>query len=285
MYSIEKELQFLRLFVSKEYTEDKKCYSETEIQAVENRLRYKLPAPIRQLYQYMGDILVNSYYVKPLELLHWENNCLGFFISPETDMIIGVCKDENPNFLFEWENGDYKDNACDYLGDIEEAYEEEDFPKIQPAIDAYLAYWDEHRESPAFSAKRLNHNLRYVSLLDAYCIFLSAHAICEWAEISGRNYFTTSDICFEPDRLEQQNALNSKILQSFAPLSTHTELLEKGTPILMAYKHENPNALLVLMEDDIALTLLTTQEPEKSFIANFENQTGLQIIQHDHQCL
>ena len=71
MYSIEKELKILRQFVKLEHMDNAegwRCYSEDELTAAEERLRAKLPLPIREIYLYMADLLISSNYLRPLEL-------------------------------------------------------------------------------------------------------------------------------------------------------------------------------------------------------------------------
>ena len=93
MYAIEKELKTLRQFISPRHMEGLKkwkCYSENEISAAEKRLHMKLPFPIRDIYRHMADLLITSGYLRPLELLHWEGNYLGFFLAPGEGDVIGI---------------------------------------------------------------------------------------------------------------------------------------------------------------------------------------------------
>ena len=78
MYSLETELKLLRPFVQKSPTY-KRRYSEEDILAAEQRLNYKLPAPLKFMYLYMSDLLFVGYYLRPLELLHWDHDHLGIF--------------------------------------------------------------------------------------------------------------------------------------------------------------------------------------------------------------
>lgn len=287
MILIENELKLLRPFVKKEYVEDRKCYSEKEIKRTEARLQCNLPSPVKSIYMYMGDVLVNSNYLKPLELLHWECGYLGFFISPESETIIGISKFGDPNVLFKWENGDYSGEASDYLDEIEEYYDEGNHSKMKRAIQKYLQYWEsiEKINVPSFSAERLSHEFRYNYLLDAYCIFLSVHAICEWAEslqeeVHG-TYYVSDHLCFEENNHKQLDDLHQRIERIFTPISENTELLYKGSPILMAYAHKKPDALLVSREEDTRLTLLTAKKATQNFMEQIESQTGLKIIIQD----
>ena len=88
MFSIKSELNILRRFVDMEYNGSRRCYSEKDISAAEKRLHYKLPLPIRELYLYMSDLLLDMYYLRPLELLHWQQDYLCLFYSPDRKSVV-----------------------------------------------------------------------------------------------------------------------------------------------------------------------------------------------------
>ena len=53
-------------------------YTMEDIQAVERRLNFELPAPIRDLYLVMGNYmcLQDEFYFRALELLRWDGDYL-----------------------------------------------------------------------------------------------------------------------------------------------------------------------------------------------------------------
>ena len=59
------------------------------------------------------------------------------------------------------------------------------------------------------------------------------------------------------------------------PLSSHTELLEMNTHILMAYVSKNLKFLLVLLDGDIALTLLTANPAGTDTLREIEKNIKL----------
>ena len=144
MYSIKSELNILRRFVDMEYDGNRRCYSEKDISAAEERLHYKLPLPIRELYLYMSDILLDMYDLRPLELLHWQQDYLCFFDPPEGNAV-GICRKDDPNALYTWEEimpDEDQDALCDLNEEFEE-YDEENNMKGKNAIARkYSANWD-----------------------------------------------------------------------------------------------------------------------------------------------
>lgn len=259
IYSLRNELTALRAFVRQEYIGNRRCYSEEEVQAVEKRLHFKLPSPIRTLYIMMGDILINSYILRPLDFLHWDNDCIGFFDSPESDVIIGICKDDSPNALYYWEENDIEGESYVFAEEFDACDEAGDENGRKRAAQAYLQYWDK-MESPDIVPCKMVKSPKCCNSLDAYCLYLAVHSLCEWAEITAEEsnsfayYFRSESLHSDPAYLQEKAR---DILQMFTPLSDHTELVEMNTYILMAYISKDSNSLLTLLDGDIALTLLT----------------------------
>lgn len=277
MYSLKNELTILRDFVKQEYTGTKRCYSEEEIQAVERRLHFKLPAPIRTLYIMMGDLLINSYQLRPLELLRWDNNCLGFFASPESDVILGICDSDAPNSLYYWSENDIEGESCVFEDDFDACNEVGDEDGKKKAVQAYLQYWGEVESSNIVPYKMMK-SPRFCNSLDAYCLYLAIHSLCEWAEIIAQesnsySFYFRSETLHSDSAYLQEKARD--ILQIFKPLSSHTELLEMNTHILMAYVSKDLKSLLVLLDGDIALTLLTANPAGTDTLREIEKNIKL----------
>ncbi len=155
MYSIENELNILRRFVDMEYDGSRRCYSEEDIFAVEERLHYKLPLPIRELYLYMSDLLLDMYYLRPLELLHWQQDYLGFFDPPEADLVWGICRRDDPNALYAWEESipeEDEDTLCDLDEEFEACDEEGDAEGKNAVALKYSTCWNKinsrYKEAP-----------------------------------------------------------------------------------------------------------------------------------------
>ena len=109
------------------------------------RLHYKLPLPIRELYLGAADILLDMDYLRPLELLHWQQDYLCFFSPPEADFVWGICRKDDPNALYAWEESipeEDEDILCDLDEEFEE-YDEENNMKGKKAVARkYSARWD-----------------------------------------------------------------------------------------------------------------------------------------------
>jgi len=286
IYSIKDELHILRKFIDLGCGGDKRCYTEEEISAAEERLRYKLPAPVRELYLYMADALLEMSYLEPLELLHWEQNYLGLFTSPEADCIWGICRKDDPNALYKWEQyfpEEAENELLDYLEEFEEYGVDQDEEKQALAM-KYSACWNRinarYTDAPPY-LKKLEHQFRYNCCLDAYGLFLVIHTLCAY----GTELYCLEKLnCYRGDfsdewKGEEYSAayfkkLREKIEQEFVPITTHMELIDI-TPLPMAYIHKTGNALLLCEEWSDGLTLLTTDNIDSDFIEAVQKQLGL----------
>mgnify|MGYP001147130769 CR=1 FL=1 len=73
LYSIREELELIKAFCWQPKLAAGKIYTEEEIDAEEQRLNYKLPQPLRELYLVLGDYACekkDTYFCR-LEELHW----------------------------------------------------------------------------------------------------------------------------------------------------------------------------------------------------------------------
>lgn len=284
IFSIKKELTILRRFVDMEYDGNRRCYSEADISAAEERLHYKLPLPIRELYLYMSDLLLDLYDLRPLELLHWQQDYLCFFDPPEAIYACGICRKDDPNALYMWEELiPEEDSEAFYDLDEEfEAYDEENDAEGKHAVaDKYAALWNDinarSQKAPPH-LKKLEHKFRYTWSLDAYGLFLVIHALFSYAtELYCLKHLDchlgdlpTPSEC-EPGYFEK---LRGKVEQEFVPLSEHLELIDTF-PLPMAYVHKTENALLLNIEDSCFLTLLSDKTAGPDFIERMRSCLGL----------
>ena len=287
MYAIEKELKTLRQFISPKHREDLKkwkCYSEDEISAAEKRLHGKLPVPIRDIYLHMADLLVTSGYLRPLELLHWEGNYLGFFPAPGEGDIVGIKKGTASGDLYAWEEEDPEDMVWEYEDELAAAYEEGDEDGKREAAAAYQKYWKK-RNIPLIHVPRNvhkpEHEPGFNHVLDAYGLFLVIHAIQEWEEMSWREH-TDEPVCLFSDffpaefSTEYFQNIADRIKDDFKPLSDHPELIGLGDfPLKMAYVHKDQEALLVLGQEPVCFMLLTKTAGGRDLLEKVQGQTGL----------
>ena len=287
MYAIEKELKTLRQFINPKHREDLKkwkCYSEDEILAAEKRLHMKLPLPVRDIYLHMADLLVTGGYLRPLELLHWEGNYLGFFLAPGEGDIIGIKKGTSSGDLYAWEEHDPKDTAWEYEDELVTAYEEGDEDGKRKAAAAYQKYWKK-LNIPLLHAPlnihKLEYEPRFNHVLDAYGLFLVIHAIREWEEMTWSehaNDLTCLLSDFFPARfsVEYFQKIADRIKDDFKPLSDHPELTGLGDfPLQMAYVHKDQEALLILGQEPVCFMLLTKAAAGDDLLKKVQEQTGL----------
>jgi len=285
MYSIKKELLILRRFVDMEYDGSRRCYSVEDISAAEERLHYKLPLPIRELYLYMSDILLDTYDLRSLELLHWQQDYLCFFDPPEGDAV-GICRKDDPNALYTWDELiPEEDQTTLYDLDEEfEAFDEEGDAEGKNAVALkHSACWDNinsrYTEAPP-CLKKLEYESRCYCSLDAYGLFLVIHALLSYAI----EFFCLKNLnCHladlpmsserEPDYFEK---LRESIEQEFTPVSEHLELIDIF-PLPMAYVHKTENALLICDEELDFLTLLSDKTAGPGFIEKIQNCLSLPL--------
>lgn len=284
MYSLEKEFRLLRPFILKQLP-CRRCYSEKEIFATEHRLNYKLPSPLKFIYLYMADLLFAWGYLRPLELLHWNCDRLGFFLSEGSgEYIVGTNRNADPNNLYFWEVVDPKDKSYVFEDAFEAAYQRGDERGKKRAAQDYCSYWKQIESDPLLSKEAFS-GQSYYSFLDEYALFLSLHTLCKDYEalaqeanrgINKENlhlYLRSNDIKYDAAFLQN---LTIKIQQIFIPLSEHTELISSDSPpLLMAYLHTKEHILLVQQLDCPYLTLLTPKKIMSTVLKELEDSIGL----------
>lgn len=282
MYSIEKELKILRQFVKPEHIDnsaDWRCYSEDELSAAEERLHIKLPPPIREVYLYMANLML-PFYLRPLELVHWEKDYLGFFLDADNGIVNGIKRGDLSDGIYEWEETDPEDIAWEYEEDFETAYSEHDEASLREIVKKYQEYWDKLNTNQEYGPKqirKMENGPRFNHTIDGFSLFLVIHALCEVAEMERTStpngpagYFSAG---FEGHTPEYFQALDRRIREDFIPLSDRSELLALDIPMQMAYVHKGQNALLI--QSDILLVLLTKSVPESEFIERVQELTAL----------
>ena len=259
MYSIKKELSLLRPFIRPDYEKKgswsyigNRCYTETEVLQAEKRLGSPLPAPIREVYLQVSDLLMRSFYLRPLELLRWDHEYLGFFISPEADTIWGICRRDDPNTLYEWVENDAEDEGYVFADELEDWKKGGSPQELENLLQRHTQYWKINGRPP-LNIRKLDTAPRWNHCLDAYCLFLTLHTICECAEMDAstddpfpRTYFSTSELYYCTQIPPEQK---DRISLLFDPLSEHTDLLdfcdEAYGGILMAYISKDRKKLLI----------------------------------------
>lgn len=281
IYSLEKELKLLRPFVRKRST-CRRCYSEEEILAAEQRLNYKLPSPVRFMYLYMADLLFSGHYLRPLELLRWNHDHLGIFPPTEWDKMIGIRRNDDCNSLYFWEEEDPEGDSCEIEDEFEECCDRGDECGKQRAAQKYLDYWETLENDLSSSQTELNSE-KYYALLDEYVLFISLHALYEDYEALAQmacygknpenlNLFLNGNLIFY--KFVDELVIN--IEKQFRPLSEHTELLiNELPPLCMAYIHPQEQILLIALPGHLNITLLTPKKIAPNVLEEIEHSTGL----------
>ena len=104
LYSIREELELIKEFCWQPKLAAGKIYTEEEIDAVEQRLNYKLPQPLRELYLVLGDYACekkDTYFCRPEEL-HWSGGYLLVEAMERTDRGVGIYRKDPYASVYEW---------------------------------------------------------------------------------------------------------------------------------------------------------------------------------------
>lgn len=104
LYSISEELELIREFCWQPKLEAGKIYTEEEINAVEQRLNYKLPQPLREFYLVLGDYACekkDTYFCRPEEL-HWSGGYLLVEAMERTNRGLGIYRKDPYASVYEW---------------------------------------------------------------------------------------------------------------------------------------------------------------------------------------
>ena len=104
LYSIREELELIKEFCWQPKLAAGKIYTEEEIDAVEQRLNYKLPQPLRELYLVLGDYACekkDTYFCRPEEL-HWSGGYLLVEAMERTNRGVGIYRKDPYASVYEW---------------------------------------------------------------------------------------------------------------------------------------------------------------------------------------
>ena len=105
LYSIREELELIREFCWQSKLEAGKIYTEEEIDAVEKRLNFELPLPLRELYLVLGDYMCDkkdTYFCRPEEL-HWSGGYLLVTAMERTNRGWGIYRKDPYLSVYNWQ--------------------------------------------------------------------------------------------------------------------------------------------------------------------------------------
>lgn len=265
LYSIREELELIKEFCWQPKLAAGKIYTEEEIDAVEQRLNYKLPQPLRELYLVLGDYACekkDTYFCRPEEL-HWSGQYLLVEAMERTRRGCGIYQKDPYASVYSWER-----NGVNIYGEVQDEKPKSEVIR-KSARDQYFSkqcfYWD---------IVIIQHVLDKV-MRDWW----ELHQIQMTEEMSP---FYIG--CSLPRKLDELRKVRQRMEEWLVPISSKAELLRvemsgknAGPENYVVYAYTNPEkTLLVLSFSAQQKYGLITKEPVPySFAERVEEKTGM----------
>ena len=265
LYSIREELELIREFCWQPKLEAGKIYTEEEINAVEQRLNYKLPQPLRELYLVLGDYACekkDTYFCRPEEL-HWSGGYLLVEAMERTNRGVGIYRKDPYASVYEWRRSEVN------------------------------IYGEEQEKKPKSEVIRNSARNQYFSKACFYWdIFIIHHVLDkvmrDWWELHQSRM--TEELspfyigCPLPKKLDELRKVRQRMEEWLVPISSKAELLRVdifgknvGPEDYVVYAYTNPEkTLLVLSFSAQEKYGMITREPVPySFAEQVEEKTGM----------
>ena len=265
LYSISEELELIREFCWQPKLEAGKIYTEEEINAVEQRLNYKLPQPLRELYLVLGDYACekkDTYFCRPEEL-HWSGGYLLVEAMERTNRGLGIYRKDPYASVYEWRRSEVN------------------------------IYGEEQEKKPKSEVIRNSARNQYFSKQCFYWdIVIIQHVLDkvmrDWWELHQTRM--TEELspfyigCSLPRKLDELRKVRQRMEEWLVPISSKAELLRvemsgknAGPENYVVYAYTNPEkTLLVLSFSAQQKYGLITKEPVPySFAERVEEKTGM----------
>ena len=265
LYSIREELELIREFCWQPKLEAGKIYTEEEINAAEQRLNYKLPQPLRELYLVLGDYACekkDTYFCRPEEL-HWSGGYLLVEAMERTNRGLGIYRKDPYASVYEWRRSEVN------------------------------IYGEEQEKKPKSEVIRNSARNQYFSKACFYWdIFIIHHVLDkvmrDWWELHQSRM--TEELspfyigCPLPKKLDELRKVRQRMEEWLVPISSKAELLRVdifgknvGPEDYVVYAYTNPEkTLLVLSFSAQQKYGLITKEPVPySFAERVEEKTGM----------
>lgn len=265
LYSIREELELIKEFCWQPKLAAGKIYTEEEIDAVEQRLNYKLPQPLRELYLVLGDYACekkDTYFCRPEEL-HWSGGYLLVDAMERTNRGVGIYRKDPYASVYSWER-----NGVNIYGEVQDEKPKSEVIR-KSARDQYFSkqcfYWD---------IVIIQHVLDKV--------------MRDWWELHQTQM--TEELspfyigCSLPRKLDELRKVRQRMEEWLVPISSKAELLRvemsgknAGPENYVVYAYTNPEkTLLVLSFSAQQKYGLITKEPVPySFAERVEEKTGM----------
>ena len=265
LYSIREELELIREFCWQPKLEAGKIYTEEEIDAVEKRLNFKLPQPLRELYLVLGDYMCDrkdTWFCR-LEELHWSDKYLLVTAMERTNRGWGIYRKDPYLSVYNWQRSGVN------------------------------SYGEEKDEKPKSEVVRKSAYNQYFSKACFYWdIFIIQHVLDKvlWDWWNLHQTRMTEEMspfyigCSLPKKLDELRKVRQRMEEWLLPISSKAELLrvEKsgknaGPEDYVVYAYTNPEkTLLVLSFSAQEKYGMITREPVPySFAEQVEEKTGM----------
>ena len=265
LYSIREELELIKEFCWQPKLAAGKIYTEEEIDTVEQRLNYKLPLPLRELYLVLGDYACekkDTYFCRPEEL-HWSGQYLLVEAMERTRRGCGIYRKDPYASVYSWER-----NGVNIYGEVQDEKPKSEVIR-KSARDQYFSkqcfYWDiviiQHVLDKVMRDWWELHQTRMTEELSPFYIG-----------------------CSLPRKLDELRKVRQRMEEWLVPISSKAELLRvemsgknAGPENYVVYAYTNPEkTLLVLSFSAQQKYGLITKEPVPySFAERVEEKTGM----------
>ena len=265
LYSIREELELIKEFCWQPKLAAGKIYTEEEIDAVEQRLNYKLPQPLRELYLVLGDYACekkDTYFCRPEEL-HWSGGYLLVEAMERTNRGVGIYRKDPYASVYEWRRSEVN------------------------------IYGEEQEKKPKSEVIRNSARNQYFSKACFYWdIFIIHHVLDkvmrDWWELHQSRM--TEELspfyigCPLPKKLDELRKVRQRMEEWLVPISSKAELLRVdifgknvGPEDYVVYAYTDPEKKLMVLSFSAQQKYgLITKEPVPySFAEWVEEKTGM----------
>lgn len=265
LYSIREELELIREFCWQPKLEAGKIYTEEEIDAVEQRLKVKLPQPLRELYLVLGDYACekkDTYFCRPEEL-HWSGGYLLVEAMERTNRGLGIYRKDPYASVYEWRRSEVN------------------------------IYGEEQEKKPKSEVIRNSARNQYFSKACFYWdIFIIHHVLDkvmrDWWELHQSRM--TEELspfyigCSLPRKLDELRKVRQRMEEWLVPISSKAELLRvemsgknAGPEDYVVYAYTNPEKTLLILSFSAQekYGMITRELVPYSIAEQVEEKTGM----------
>jgi hypothetical protein len=265
LYSIREELELIKEFCWQPKLAAGKIYTEEEIDAVEQRLNYKLPQPLRELYLVLGDYACekkDTYFCRPEEL-HWSGGYLLVEAMERTNRGLGIYRKDPYASVYEWRRSEVN------------------------------IYGEEQEKKPKSEVIRNSARNQYFSKACFYWdIFIIHHVLDkvmrDWWELHQSRM--TEELspfyigCPLPKKLDELRKVRQRMEEWLVPISSKAELLRVDIfgknvgpedYVVYAYTDSEKTLMVLSFSAQQKYGLITKEPVPYSFAERVEEKTGM----------